>query len=200
MSKAHNIKVYDQNAIGMAQKFNNIGVRSKDIDRIFSYLKGDNPFVFEIGCGNGRDAHGFLNKTNNYLGIDYSKGMLKIAKKRLPRGKFELADFAKYDYPDKTDAIVGFAALVHSSKFEVKKVLEKSLESLNEGGIFFLSFKLGKYKKFIKTDEFGSRTFYSYTPGDIEELAQGKLKVVYKHECELRGKKWFEIILQKWKK
>ena len=197
MSKIHNIKVYDENAAGMAQKFNNIGVRSKDIDRIFSYFKSDNPFIFEIGCGNGRDAQGFLEKTDNYLGIDYSKGMLKIAKKRSPRGKFELADFTEYDYPKKTDAIVGFAALVHSSRSEVKKVMEKSLESLNEGGIFFLSFKLGKYQKFIKTDEFGSRTFYSYVPEDIEELVKGKFKVVYKHECELRGQKWFEIILQK---
>jgi len=197
LDKKQNISVYDANANGMARKFNSIGARVKDIDKIFSYLNKDNPYILEIGCGNGRDAQEFLKRTTNYLGIDYSWGMIEIARRRSPQGTFKICDFADCNYPIKADAIVAFAALVHSPRTEVKKVFEKSYQSLSDGGIFYISLKLGDHKRFIKKDEFGPRIFYFYTSDDIKKLAGDKFKVIYEHKTDLRGQKWFEIILQK---
>lgn len=50
------IRIYDDLAEKFAVKFDKTGVRSDDIDRLFEMLAKEDPFVFEIGCGAGRDA------------------------------------------------------------------------------------------------------------------------------------------------
>ncbi len=195
--KLQTIESYNKNAKGLAEKFNNIGARIDDIEKGFSYIKKSNPKVVEIGCGNGRDAKEIIKHTSDYLGIDISEEMIKIAKEYAPDGKFEIADVEDYIFPKNTDIIFSFASLLHSNKDNVKKILERSHESLNERGIFFISLKYGDYQEKTKKDEFGIRIYYFYTPEIIKELVENKYKVVYSDIQELREQKWFTIVLKK---
>ncbi len=195
--KQETIDTYNNTAGQMAEKFNTIGARVADIEMAFAHVSKTNPAVLEIGCGNGRDAKEILKRTTNYLGLDISEGMVEIAKKYVPEGSFVVADIESYSFPKNLDIIFSFASLLHSSKEHVQDVLDKAHEALNEGGIFFISLKCGEYREESRTDEFGTRTYYLYTPELIKELAGNKYKVLYENMHDLRDQKWLELILQK---
>lgn len=195
--KTQTINTYNTTASAMAKKFDNIGARVDDIEKGFSFLQKNNPKVLEIGCGNGRDAKEILKHTNNYLGVDISKEMIKLAREYVPKGHFEVADIENYKFSNNIDLIFSFASLLHSSKEDIKNILNRAYLSLEDSGIFYISLKYAKYHKEDKTDEFGTRTYYFYTPEDIKKLSGDQYKVLYEGIQNLRGQKWFTIILQK---
>lgn len=42
----------------------------------------------------------FRKRTPDYLGIDYSEGMLKMAREYVPNAKFKLADVSEFEFPE----------------------------------------------------------------------------------------------------
>ena len=194
--KEQTIETYNNNARAMAQDFLSIGARVADVKKGFSLVLKENPFVVEIGCGNGREAKEILKQTNNYLGIDISPEMIKLAQEYAPEAQFEIADLESYDFPAGTDIIFSFASLLHSDEKNVRSVLKKAHRALNPNGIFFISLKSGSGKE-TRTDEFGTRTFCYYTPKIIRDLAGDSFRVVEEDEQTFRNRKWFTIILQK---
>lgn len=195
MTTRQTVDTYNNAAGAMAKKFDSQGARVEDIELAFAHIAKKNPKVFEIGCGNGRDAKEILKLTSSYFGIDISKAMIEIAKKHNLDGDFVVADAEKFDFP-KSDMIIAFASLLHSDKEAVKRILDKAYECLSDDGVFFISLKHGEYHEEEKTDEFGTRTFYYYSPEAIKALAP-RFKPVYEETQELRGQKWFTLILQK---
>lgn len=98
--KTQTIQTYNSHAAHFAEKFDNLGVRRVDIDKTFSLMDKRNLSVFEIGCGNGRDASYILTKTSHYLGIDASVELIELARQRVPGGQFEVADAVTYVFPE----------------------------------------------------------------------------------------------------
>lgn len=195
--KEETIATYDTAALGMAQKFRDLGARVKDIERGFELVGKENPNVLEIGCGDGRDAKEITRKTDKYHGIDISKSMIAVASEYVPNASFEVADAEEYSFPKELDLIFSFASLLHSNKESVEKVLKYAYDALNPGGIFYISLKHDEYHEGSKTDEFGTRTYYFYTPELIKELAGEKYTAVFEDVHDLRGQKWFVIALRK---
>ena len=194
--KKQTIETYDKSIFAHASKFDEIGARTEDIKRAFSYINKLNPKVIEIGCGNGRDTKEIINYTNNYLGIDLSSEMIKLAKENVPEAKFKLADLETFPFPNKVDIIFAFASLLHSDRESIGDILEKAYRKLNYGGVFFISLKHDKYhKEIIDKEGHGPKTYYFYSPKEIEELSPLGLKTVYKENQNFRGQKWFSIIL-----
>lgn len=77
----NNIRIYNENALAMADKFDAIGVRLADIEETLALVK-NNPKVLEIGCGNGRDAFEICKRTTDYLGVDASEKLIELARKK----------------------------------------------------------------------------------------------------------------------
>lgn len=198
--KQQTIETYNATAENMAKKFSDIGTRVEDIIQVFSYIQKDIPKVVEIGCGNGRDASEILKHTPNYLWIDISSEMIRLAKEFLPEAasKFVVADVEVCELPQWIDIIFSFASLLHTPKEKLQKVLGKILSVLNPGWIVFVSLKHSDvYQEVTKTDEFWTRTYYYYCPQDILDIGGKEYswnKVEYQ---DLRGQKWFTIILWK---
>jgi SAM-dependent methyltransferase len=196
--KRQNISNYNQSATLHSKKFNEIGARTEDIERTFTYIKKSNPKTIEIGCGNGRDAKEIIKHTNDYLGIDLSEGMLNLAKKNVPETNFQLADLESFEFPLSTDTIISFASFLHTDKETLTQVLQKIDASLNTNGVVFISLKYGEYHKETQDKEgTGPRTYYFYTPEEIQQIAPVSLRKVYQNIQDFRGQKWFSIILQK---
>jgi len=191
------IESYNKSAKALATRFNDIGARVDDIKRGFSYINKKNPKVLEIGCSNGREAKEIVKHTSNYLGIDISEKLIEIARKENPDGKFEVADIENYIFPKGIDIIFAFASLLHSDENKIKKILDLAGEALNKEGIFYLSLKYGDYQELTKEDEFGTRTYYFYTPELIKELVSDKYKSIYEDVQDFKGQKWFTIVLRK---
>jgi len=195
--KTETIETYNKSTKALADKFNKSGARIDDIERVFAHFEKNDLNVLEIGCGNGRDAQEILKHTKNYLGIDVSEEMIKLAKESLPEAKFVVADIEDYVLPVNLDIIFAFASLLHTDKDSLRQILDSAYRALNPGGIFFISLKYGGYHEKTTTDKFGTRTYYFYTPEKIFELMDKKYKVIYENIYSLRDQEWFTIILQK---
>ncbi|HEY4501792.1 MAG TPA: class I SAM-dependent methyltransferase [Candidatus Paceibacterota bacterium] len=195
--KQQTVDTYNRSAAAMAKKFNSIGGRVENVEKVFSYATKENSFVLEIGCGNGRDAAEILKKTNHYLGIDISEEMVKLAKEQTPAGEFEVADIETYKFPKDVDIIFSFASLLHSNKESVKRVFEEVYTAISPGGLFFVSLKNAPYQEKAQTDEFGTRTFYYYTIEDLKDLAGEKFKVLWQDEPIHGKQKWADVLFQK---
>lgn len=175
-----------------------MGARTEDIQKAFSYIKKPNPKVFEIGFGNGRDAKEISKYTSNYVGIDLSEEMIKLAQKNVPELTFVLADLETYQFPKDVDVFFAFASLLHSDKESLENLFDKISTSLNDGGVFFLSSKLGEYhKETIDKEGHGPKTYYFYSPEEIEKISPSNLSMVFREIQDFKGQKWFSVILQK---
>lgn len=100
--KQQTIDTYNATAGLMAEKFTGIGARVNDIIQAFSYVQKFAPKVVEIGCGNGRDAEEILKHTPDYLGMDVSSEMIRLAQKHLPEAtnSFVVADVEGFEFPE----------------------------------------------------------------------------------------------------
>lgn len=190
---------YNKNAKVLVKQFDQFNPkgRKEDVKRAFWLFDKGNPKVMEIGCGNGREAEIILKYTNDYLGVDISKEMIKLAKKRAPKGRFWISDVEKCLLPNGLDIVFAFASLLHFGKEAIEKILTELYKRLNINGIVYLSLKYGEYRKIIKNDMRGMTTIYTYTPELIQILAGDRFRVIYKDFQEFGGNKWFTIILQK---
>jgi SAM-dependent methyltransferase len=195
--KQQTINTYNKTASLMAEKFNGLGVRVGDIKETFELISKINPFVLEIGCGNGRDATEIIKYTNNYIGLDIADKFIEIAKENVPNGKFEVADIENYIFPNNLDVVFAFASLIHVQKDNLRMIFKNIYNSLNKNGVVRISMKYSDiYKEVVKEDEFGIRTYYFYSDEDIKELAKDFL-VIKSERNELRNQIWLEVLLQK---
>jgi trans-aconitate methyltransferase len=195
--KTQTIQTYSQSAQALAEKFDRLGARTSDIEEVFALLSKDDPRVLEIGCGNGRDAEVIHAKTNAYLGIDASEGLVALAQTKVPDAKFQVADVETYVFPSGLDAVFAFASLIHSPKEVLRDVFVKIFDALNPGGLFRLSMKCSDvYREVTKQDEFGTRTYYHYSPEDLVGL-DSRFVVLKCVTQEYQNQTWVEVLLQK---
>jgi len=89
--------------------------------------------VLDLGCGNGRFFEFFKEKNIDYFGVDSSEKLIEIAKKKYPKGKFQVANALNLPFPSNFfDKVYSLAVLHHipSKEFrlrflkEVKRVLK----------------------------------------------------------------------------
>jgi SAM-dependent methyltransferase len=191
------INSYNQNALGFAQKFNDLGARKNDIETVFSLIKEKEPRVLELGCGNGRDAAEILRHTDDYIGIDAAEGLVTIARNQNPSASFQVADFVKYDFPKNIDVIFAFATLIHLNKDDLKSVFKKAAKSLRRGGVFFMSMKAGKYSRYVSEDELGERIYFFYELKDLCELAGEDFELVEKDQKNFLHDDWLNLIFKR---
>jgi SAM-dependent methyltransferase len=195
--KSQTVDTYNKSAIAMAAKFDNIGIRISDINETFNFVHKKNPIVLEIGCGNGRDAQEIVKRTDRYLGIDISSELIRLAREKVPQGKFEVQDIENFEFPKELDVVFAFASLIHVDKMHLSGIMENISKSLASEGIVMLSLKYSDaYEEVTNRDEFGIRTYYHYSDKDIKTLVKD-FNVLKSEVMELRGQKWLEIILQK---
>jgi predicted TPR repeat methyltransferase len=193
------VETYNKSAVQLAEYFQGYGSRVRDIDIAFREADApDNPLVVEIGCGDGRDASELVKRTSRYFGFDLSKGMIDLARQNVPEGTFTVADAVTFGYPEGTDIVFAFASLLHLTKPEVKVVFEKVAQSLNTGGVFYISSKYSDtYKEKVKVDRHGKRMFYFYNPDILQEIAGQALKTVYIDHDSKGEQPWFQVALKK---
>lgn len=195
--KNQTIHTYNQSATSLTKKFDELGARISDIEETFALIQKDNPFVLEIGCGNGRDAAEITKRANHYLGIDISEKFIELANQKVPKANFQVADIETFTFPGDLDIVFAFASLIHIPKEALARILGEAQVALSENGVMRLSMKYADtYKETTKEDEFGNRTYYLYSKEDIKEVASG-FKIIKSELNDFIGQMWLEIILQK---
>jgi len=82
--------------------------------------------VLEIGSGAGKDASALIAMGYDYTGVDASKSMIEIAKKRNPGATFLCVKVHDLDFPAGTfDGFWTAATLLHIPKSRIEEALAK---------------------------------------------------------------------------
>lgn len=104
------------------------------------YLTEDEK-VLDLGCGNGRWFKLFQKKKIDYIGVDFSERLIKIAKRNYPQTKFQTADILKLPFSNNYfDKIYSIAVLHHIPSEELRlKSLKEAKRVLKPGGILILT-------------------------------------------------------------
>jgi len=97
--------------------------------------------VLDVPCGQGRISIGLAKKGCIVMGVDYSKYLLSVAKKRSGRLpiKFIHKDMRKINFNNEFDAAVNwFTSFGYFTVKEDKEFIKKIYRSLKKGGKFLL--------------------------------------------------------------
>lgn len=109
------------------------------LDIIISYLK-DGAEILDLGCGMGEPiAKYFVDKGFQLTGIDDSKKMIEIAKKRLPQGTFFVGDMRECDLNKKFDCIIAWHSLFHLSQDDQRRMFKIFEKHIENGGILLFT-------------------------------------------------------------
>ena len=116
-----------------------MGNRVENATMIGQFIKKSNPkakTLLELACGTGSVLQ-YFTKSYEVYGLDMSSGMLALAKKRVPSGKFSQQNMTKFKIDKKFVVILCiFDSINHLLEFsDWRKVLERSYSHLNEGGV-----------------------------------------------------------------
>jgi len=116
----------------------------KDLRKKFlKYVKTGK--ILDIGCGPGRDVKYFMEHGFVVVGVDYSDGMIREAKRRVPKGVFKKIDMRKLNFPDNSfSGVWSCSSILHIPKSEAVKVIQEFRRVLKENGVLLVSTKKGE--------------------------------------------------------
>lgn len=96
--------------------------------------------VLDLGCGDGRLFEILKVKKVDYTGVDFSRSLLELAKKKYPQQEFIEQDITKLDLNRRYDRIVLLAAFHHiPGKSSRQKTLKNIGNHLNADGVLIIS-------------------------------------------------------------
>jgi len=96
--------------------------------------------ILDIGSGTGLPfAKLFLEEGFNYLGVDISSQMIKIARKNVPLAKFKEKSMTDLNYDKEFDGVFSHYSMLLLSPQLFKDVAKRVAKSLKGNGLFYLS-------------------------------------------------------------
>ncbi len=110
------------------------------VDCFINYLPS-NSSILDVGCGTGELLEYFSSLGFKTTGIDISKKMVDISRKRVVNShilKMSLYDISMLR--DNFDAIVATFVFVHIPKEKIGEVIKNISNKLKNGGLFFIVF------------------------------------------------------------
>ncbi|MDD4358362.1 MAG: class I SAM-dependent methyltransferase [Candidatus Pacebacteria bacterium] len=178
-----------------------------EFDFLFDDVKG-NEKVLDLGCGNGRFYEKLSN--TNYVGLDNSSRLIKIAKEKYPQVNFIIGSALDIPFKNENfDKIYAIALLHHIPQEYHSKFLEEVKRVLKREGILYLTvWNLSERKKkedvkFISEKEIlinwhGIKNHYFYIFGlkDLERLFKD-FEIIDKGEIKIKKFSNYYIILKK---
>jgi ubiquinone/menaquinone biosynthesis C-methylase UbiE len=152
------------------------------IDKFLSKLKsGSN--ILDVGCGPGQFSKYMISKGFTVEGIDFTKEMIKIAKEKVPEGKFKYMDMRDLDYKSESfEGMLVAYSLIHIPSKEIYETLKGFKRILKHGGYILIIAQRGKADQIVEeTLKDGARMFINFfKPEDLKNhLTMAGFKVVY---------------------
>lgn len=99
--------------------------------------------ILDLGCGSGRDSKNFIQKGYEVEAVDSSPTLCRLASDYIGR-EVICQDMEEIEYRDEFDGTWACASLVHITKKEIHKMLEKLTCALGKTGVLYMSLKYGQ--------------------------------------------------------
>lgn len=142
------------------------------LDEFLSLLKGKK--ILDVGCGSGLIANYFYGKGFDVRGLDFSKNLLKIARKNYSEIEFIECDICKWNSNEKFDGVFTKDMLFHLPDDDLILALKNIKKSLNKNGIFYIIMdcpKIAGEQILPESLDVNSSIYYNYlTPNKFESL------------------------------
>lgn len=126
--------------------------KTRDLDKkstVETLSKYEFENVLELGCGTGKNTVWLLKKAKQIIGLDFSQGMLNLAKDKITdkRVVFEKADLTKNweTENDFADLITCSLTLEHIK--DLNHIFRQADKKLKKNGLFFIS-ELHPFKQY----------------------------------------------------
>jgi len=141
-------------------EFLNSFEKRKIID-LFGDVK--NKKVLDIGCGTGRLISDLLDRGAIITGVDVSKNMLEVARKKFPKVHFIEGDIRKIPFKDDSfDFVIATFVIVHLQQCELEKAFDEVYRVLKPSGKFILTNINQKKAPKLKVKNIGEIVIKSY--------------------------------------
>ncbi|MFW9767302.1 MAG: class I SAM-dependent methyltransferase [Candidatus Thorarchaeota archaeon] len=113
---------------------------TKEIDEFIEHLP-EGAVVLDIGCGGGIPVlKTMIEKGFSAKGIDFSKGMLELAKQNVPEAELILGDVMKHEIESESfDGIISTYSIIHIHKSYHPALYLKIFNWLKPGGVMLVS-------------------------------------------------------------
>lgn len=163
---------YSKGAEQFAEKYSIENMPKAYTDILDNFAeKINNGKVLDAGCGHGRDTQYLTEKGLNVTGVDLAEGMIEHAKKN-KKGKFKVMDISDLEFSDNEFEGLWCNTVMHFfPPEEMSEVLDELKRVTKEGGVFYVSFKIGE-GTFMR-ERYGSKVKQYLIP---EEKARKLLK------------------------
>jgi ubiquinone/menaquinone biosynthesis C-methylase UbiE len=149
----------------LAGRFFNNYIEMPAVKKAIKNIKGKK--VLDVGCSIGAHSKIFSTKGAKVYGIDISEEMIKIAKSRVLKGNFRVADMKKLPFKNNTFDLVFYGLSLHYIQ-DVKQVMKEAYRVLKKKGRLLISthnpcatgqkrIKVQGKKIFIVDDYFGTK-------------------------------------------
>lgn len=109
---------------------------------IFDRNKIKEGSIVDLGCGSGLSAKELVKAGYRVIGIDRSKAMLNLAKKRVPEAEFKLGSVFKIEIPN-CHAVIAIGECFNylfegenNNNLELVKLFDRVYKALISGGVF----------------------------------------------------------------
>ena len=145
--------------------------------------------ILDLGCGSARDSRVFIEKGYGYVGVDYSSGLLNVARQKFPNTEFVEGNIL--DLPFNNNEFDGFWAadsLLHipKEKMEIARNEIKRVVKQNGTGVIIVKKGIGER---IEQDEDGERFFVYWQKEELENVLQSNgYKVLEVREKQMSEK------------
>ena len=138
----------------------------KEIDDFISH-QPSKAAVLDIGCGGGVPVLKILvEKEYCATGVDFSEGMLEIAKENVPEAELIQGDIMKTDFDAESfDGIISTYAVIHIYKTLHPALYQKIFSWLKPGGVMLVSTSRDEEgEDYSSTDYYGVEMVWSHPP------------------------------------
>ena len=158
-------ETYNRIAEQWAKEHNNVDYFQQEFEIFRSFLpKGK---VLDVGCGAGRDYQFFQGGQYDYTGVDYSSGLLGVAREQFPEARFVEGNILDLPFQDQEfDGFWAAASLLHIPKDKMNKALQSIKRILKERGVGFIALEKGDGEQMVADDnhnqDMRDQRFFSY--------------------------------------
>lgn len=139
-------------------KFNN----SKYLNKLASLLNV-NSTIFDIGCGAGIPIDKFfIDKGHEVIGVDVSGKQIGLARRNVPKAKFEVKDMSELKRSRyQVDAVISFYAIFHIPREEHQELFRKINSFLPTGGLLLVTMGSNEWEG-TEDDFHGAEMWWSH--------------------------------------
>jgi ubiquinone/menaquinone biosynthesis C-methylase UbiE len=196
------IQTYDEHAKEFDDSRAQLAMHDR-MDEFLSVLPGKS--VLEVGCGPGRDARIFVDKGFDVVGVDLSKGLLDVARIKVPEAKFKNIDATDLQFNNNVfDGVWASAVYLHLSLQDFQKALREAFRVLKPDGIIRFSIKKGEGSSEEEDERLknAKRLFFFYTREQVERFVVNtgfSMLNLMENEGKRNEKKvqWIDVIAKK---